>query len=331
LPGRNTATIKLNHQLFPDTPIYDFEAIVLRNSGNDWFGAGSEAGTMFRDVMMTSLMKNMDVEYQKGRQAVLYINGEYFGIHNIREKVNEHFLESNTGVDSDRVELLTNNQEVIHGSNAHYKNLYNFVSSSNLQIQANYEYVRQRMDIQNFIEYQLAQIYFDNTDWPGNNIKYWRPDYENGRWRWIIYDTDFGFGLWDKNKVSHNTLQFALAPNNSGWPNPAWSTLLFRKLITNSTFRDQFINSFADQINTTFKKSNIDPLIDELTANISDEMVRHAARWGGSYQNWKNRANDLKYFAQFRPTIVRNQIVSRFGLGGTHNLTWMYRKAEAGL
>ncbi|MCA1746232.1 MAG: CotH kinase family protein, partial [Bacteroidales bacterium] len=176
---------RLEYQLFPGIHILDFEAFVLRNSGNDWFGAGSEAGTMFRDLMMTSLMANMDVEYQKGRQAVLYINGEYFGIHNIREKVNEHFLESNTGVDPDRIELLTNNQEVIHGSKAHYSNLYNFINSNNLQIQANYEYVKQRMDINNFIQYQLAQIYFDNTDWPGNNIKYWRPDYENGRWRWI--------------------------------------------------------------------------------------------------------------------------------------------------
>ena len=322
---------KIDHQLFPGIPIYDFEAIVLRNSGNDWFGAGFETGTMFRDVMMTSLMAHMDVEYQKGRQAVLYINGEYFGIHNIREKVNEHFLESNTGVDSDRVELLTNNQEVIIGSNDHYKNLYNFVSTKSLQSQENYEYVRQRMDIHNFIQYQLAQIYFNNTDWPGNNIKYWRPDYENGRWRWIIFDTDFGFGMYGKERVWSNTLHFALAPDRTRWPNPAWSTLLLRKLIANSTFRDQFINSFADQINTTFQKSSVDLLIDELAGNISDEMIHHSERWGGSYQNWVNKINDLKYFSQHRQAIVQDHIVSRFGLGGTHNVTLNVTQSGSGV
>ena len=87
------------------------------------------------------------------------------------------------------------------------------------------------IDIENFIIYQVAQIYFDNTDWPGNNIKFWRP--ENGKWKWILYDTDFGFGIWGNNNYQNNTLSFALQSNGPGWPNPPWSTLLFRRLVQN--------------------------------------------------------------------------------------------------
>ncbi|MDF1572042.1 MAG: CotH kinase family protein [Bacteroidales bacterium] len=311
---------KVNYQLFPDAPIYDFEAFVLRNSGNDWFGQGSEAGSMYRDILMTSLTESMHIEYQKARQAVLYLNGAYWGIHNIREKINEHFLASNTGVDPDRVELLTNNQDVIIGSNDHYRNLFNFVGNSNMALEVNYNYVCQRMEIQNFIHYELAQIYFDNKDWPGNNIKYWRPAYRNGRWRWIIYDTDFGFGLWNRNNVSVNTLEFALDPDNNAWPNPSWSTLLLRKLLDNQEFKYRFINTFADQINTSFEKKSMDLQIDSLKQRIEGEMVQHTNRWGGNYQTWVSRTNDLKYFASLRSAMVQSHIISTFGLGGKHDL-----------
>jgi hypothetical protein len=311
---------KFNYQLFPDVPIYDFEAFVLRNSGNEWFGEGSLAGTMFRDLLITRLAGQSGIEYQKGRQAVVYINGEYWGIHNIREKVNEHFLESNTGVDSDRVDLLVQNKKVILGSNDHYVSLINFIGSHDLQEKRNYEYVSQCMDINSFIHYQVAQIYIHNTDWPSNNNKYWRPDYENGRWRWILYDTDFGFGLWDRSKVYQNTLEFATDPDNTSWPNPAWSTLMLRKLLENRGFKNRFVNTFADQINTTFQTRNVDLLIDLLRDNIADEMVHHIERWEGSYETWMWNVNDLKEFSLQRPDIMRNHIVSFFNLSGTYSV-----------
>jgi len=322
---------KIPYKLFEEAPYPDFEAFVLRNSGNDWFGQHNESGTMFRDILMTKLTENMDIEYQHARQAVVYINGEYWGIHNIREKINEHFLAAHSGVDPDRVELLTNNQEVIIGSNDHYRALMNYVAIYNLEKKEYYDVVKQRMDVRNFIQYELSQIYFDNTDWPGNNIKYWRPDYENGRWRWILYDTDFGFGLWNKGNVSRNTLAFALDPSGPGWPNPPWSTLMLRKLMNNNEFKHQFINTFADHINTSFKESNVDPVIDALRGNINNEMGVHTERWGGSYQNWGYRVNDLKYFASLRPGVMKAQINTYFNLGGIKTVRLDVSDSEGGI
>jgi uncharacterized repeat protein (TIGR02543 family) len=294
---------------------------VLRNSGNDWFGAWNESGTMFRDALMTGLTDRMDLEYQAVRQSVLYINGEYWGIHNIREKINEHFLASNTGVDPDRVELLTNNQQVVIGSNDHYRQMIDYIRSNDMADEGTYAFVKQQMEVDNFIKYMVAEIYFGNTDWPGNNIKYWRPDYVNGRWRWILYDTDFGFGLWNRNKVSDNTLLHALAPSSSNNNNPPWSTLLLRKLLDNQEFKRQFINSFADHMNTSFVKGRMEMRIDSLKEQIRVEMVQHADRWGANYQAWVSRTNDLKYFASYRSANVQGHIISRFGLAGKHELT----------
>lgn len=309
------------YQLFPGKPANQYEAFVLRNSGNDWFGKWNESGTMFRDALMTGLTRGMDLEYQQVRQAVLYINGEYWGIHNIREKINEHFLAANTGVEASRVELLTNNQQAIIGNNTHYRQLIDYVRSSDLSDAGRYAFVKQQMEVDNFIKYQVAEIYFGNTDWPGNNVKYWRPAYNNGRWRWILYDTDFGFGLRGSDKVSENTLNHALASSSSDNNNPPWSTLLLRKLLNNQEFKHQFINSFADHINTSFKEERVDQMIEGYRKTIVAEMVHHSERWGGNFQTWNNKINDLKNFAAVRPAMVQGHIISRFDLDGKHDLT----------
>ena len=147
----------------------------------------------------------------------------------MREKVNEHFIASKHNVEADEIDILTNNSELVHGKTDDYDDLINFINSTNLSFGQNFDYVEDQIDIDNYIMYQVAQIYFNNHDWPGNNIKYWK--HKDGKWKWIIYDTDFGFGSHPSWLDYHfNTLGFALDENGPGWPNPPWSTLLFRKI-----------------------------------------------------------------------------------------------------
>ena len=104
-----------------------------------------------------------------------------------------------------------------------------------------------------FIDYNVAQIYFDNRDWPGNNIKFWRPKTKDGKWRWLLYDTDWGFGVnaygngGNQYGYEYNTLEFATSPTQTPnhHANPPWSTLLLRKLLENDEFKYDFINRFA--------------------------------------------------------------------------------------
>jgi len=311
---------KINYQIFPDKDIDEFESIVLRNSGNDWYsGENWSSNSMFRDGMATGLMDNTGVDHQAYRPAVIYINGEYWGIHNIREKVNEEFLASNNpGVDPDEIDELEANAGIVEGDNQDYLDMINFINNNSLDDPNNYQIVDQQVDINNFIDYYIAQIFYANTDWPGNNIKFWRPQITGSKWKWILYDTDFGFGLVEW--YGHNTLQFALEANGPGWPNPPWSTFLFRSLMENEEFQIQFINHFCFYLSTRFKPDYVNQHITNTVTNISDEMQNHIDKWGGSIVEWYQNVNTITQFGNLRHDYVFNHLSSYFGLSESSTL-----------
>lgn len=185
-----------------------------------------------------------------------------------------------------------------------------------MAIPSNYEYVKSKMEIDNFIRYQISEIYFANTDWPGNNIKYWKTK-SNGKWRWLLYDTDFGFGFLDPNSYQHNTLQFALAANGPGWPNPPWSTLMLRKLVVNNSFRYEFINGFADFSNTIFNPADVVNTINGISSIITPEIARHSTRWNQfTYDGWLSNVQVLRTFASNRLNYMRAHFMQYFSLAG---------------
>ncbi len=176
-------------QIFKDKPIYQFESFILRNSADDC------TYTMFKDPMGQTILRDMDLDLQAYRPAVVYINGVYWGIHNIREKINEHYPAGNYRLDSDDINLLKNNPQnewnVSHGSADEYNKLIHYVSNQNMEDERIYHYVTTKMDMNNYIDYQIAQIYLSANDWPGNNIKFWNTNEgPHNRWRWIVYDLD---------------------------------------------------------------------------------------------------------------------------------------------
>ena len=318
---------KFDHSFFDQLEYDNFEALVLRNSGQDWMRSS------MKDIMLTSLMRGSGLDFQEHNPVATYLNGEYWGMYNLREKINEHMLASKHNIDADDITLLTNNAEEIEGSNEEYTQLIEYVTTSDLTIDSNFEYVNEQIDLTEYALYQASNIFFNNTDWPGNNIKFWK--HPAGKWRWIMYDTDFGFGpFWNINNYQENTLSFALEPNGSGWPNPSWSTLLFRRLTTNLGFRNKFINRYADELNTRFLSNNVITHIDQIYATIEPEVISHYERWrndpsltniGVNINNisgWVGyHIDQMKIFADNRPSIVKNHILSQFNLPDFHPLT----------
>ena len=135
------------------------------------------------------------------------------------------------------------------------------------------------VDIDNFIEYWVTQIYIDNRDWPHNNIKFWNSP--TIKWRWILYDADFGWGLLGDSDYSLDTLSFALGEQIGSEPQ---ATFLLSKLLENDSFQKKFINRFADQMNSLFSYENVEKYIDELSLIMADEMDNHYKRWDKSYE-----------------------------------------------
>ncbi len=311
---------ELNYKLFEEKDIDKFQGFVLRNSGNDFIGAGF---TMFRDGMMKTLVEDTEIDYQAFRPVVVYLNGEYWGIQNIREKINEHFIESNSEADSDEIDLLENNQWAVHGSSENFSEFMNLLGSANMNDAEEYAQVEDYLDINNYIDYVSAQIYYGNTDWPGNNMRFWRDRRTNGSWRWIMYDTDFGFDLydWTGSAASDNMLEFALDPNcNCGWPNPSWSTYLLRRMVQSPIFVQKFANRMSDLMNTSFKPEYVHAVIDSLAGIIESEIPRQTEKWGNSVGGWENEVSDMKEFATDRPEFMETFFRNRFDLAARSTL-----------
>lgn len=307
---------------FENRPYDQYESIVLRNSGNDW------NYSMFRDVMMTSLTKPMGLEVQAYQPVVTYLNGEYWGIYNLREKVNEHYLASLFDLNPLEINLLEGNGGLITGNSRDYSVLKDFISSNILTSDENYEIVANQIDIENFIQYQVAQIYFDNRDWPGNNIKYWNT--ENRKWRWILYDTDFGFSLYGESNFQYNSLRDALSPYGPNWPNPPWSTLFLRKLTQNQEFRNLFINYFADALNSHFLPETVHTKIDSCSSLILPEIGNHFSKWNGNSNSFFSNISKMKNFATQRPNYMRGFIKSQFNLFTEYDVTLENRNPDKG-
>ncbi len=298
-----------DNKLFLDLPFTEYNNFLLRNSGNDL------VSTMFRDALMTSLLYQTDLDRQAYKPASVYINGNYWGIMNIREKINEHFLATHHGVDPYQIDFLEDTGNPIVGDPDHYNNMLDFLNNNSPALAENYNRAKSLMDVENFMEYQIAEIYFDNVDWPGNNLKFWRPKTPGGKWKWIVFDTDLGFGLYSDDAYAHNSLAFALTPDGPEYPNPPWSTFLLRRLMENQEFKNGFINRFADRLNTAFSYQTVLQHIDQMSNAIADEIPFHNARWNlwnGDVEEWRNNVEGLRVFAGNRVSYMRRYIGQQF-------------------
>lgn len=317
----------ISYKLFPDSDIEEYKRLLLRNSGNEW------GNTMFLDALAQGIIKDMNFETQAYRPAVVFINGEYWGIHNIRERYDDWYFEIKYGIAREDVVILEFQWSVdtgVEGDEAHFVDMLTFMEENDMNLPENYQQAHTMMDVDNFIDYQVAQIFFANIDWPQTNVYYWRkrteaydptaPYGHDGRWRWMVFDLDASFGFWGTN-YDTRSLEMASDPdyNHNGiWGGRdwSWSTLLFRLLLENQDFQHQFINTFADHLNTTFQKERVLKAIDEMQFIYEPEIGEHIKRWGypSSIEEWYENVEGLRNFARKRPEYVRLHIMEKFNL-----------------
>ncbi len=314
---------RINYQIFPDQEYDSYNRLLLRNSGNDF------ARTTLRDAIAHRLVRHLSFDTQAYRPAVVYINGEYWGIKNIRERFDRHYLARKHGVDPDRLDILTGRWDVKEGDNDAYASLWYILRNHSMADPERFQVVSDRMDIDNFLDYYSAQIYFVNTDWPHNNIDYWRvrqaldpdaPAPHDGRFRWLFYDIDFTFRLVRDESfdmLSWVTSQFN-PRQNTEWPNH-----FLRNLLENDGFKIDFINRMADHLNTAFKSERVLPIVEEMKSVIEPEIERHGLRWffPRGLNEWNQLLDDIRGFAENRPTYMRQNIINHFNLSSASDIT----------
>jgi hypothetical protein len=302
----------LNYKLFPHKDITKFKGFKIKSAGQDW------EGTMLRDAFMQQVIKDsMDVDYQDYRACIVFLNGQYWGIHNIREKKNEDFIaENHPEIDPDKVDILKDNAGVNEGSSDKYNEMITYITDHDLSNDDNYNEVVSKMDIENYIDYIIAETYFANSDWPYTNIRFYR-DQNGGKWRWILEDLDIALGgPWDGN-IDINMFEMLTETENIDYRNPLWSTFLFRSLLENGGFKSRFKQKYTNFLDNTFETNRVLNILNPMVSNISDEMTRHTNRWKDHSENiyksksdWEDNVNHLRTIINGRNQIVRDELIA---------------------
>jgi len=307
-------------------PITNVKTLLLRNSGNN------SDYPMFRDNIIHTLISHTSLDTLAYHPVLGFLNGEYWGIYNMRENLDEYYLAAHYQIDPHQVVIMERNSQINFGEPidaSHYQALFKYIRDNDINNPAHYDYIATQMDIDNFIDYQIAEIYSANRNWPWENIKYWRyktdtyqpeaPYGQDGRWRWILFDLDTGFGYGESASFQDNTLH------------KATGEFLIRSLFENSEFRKQFINRFADHLNTSFTPQRVISIIDEMQAAINPEMPEHIQRWRvmeDSMDVWDKNVDIMRTFVNQRPVYVRLHILDYFALTGTAEITLLTDSAK---
>jgi len=304
----------IGHRIFPQLSYSEYKTFILRNSGNDY------NSIYFRDALIHESVAHLKIDIQEYRPSILFLNGEYWGIYNLRQRQDKHYYNQKYGVNADSLDIAGDGVE--EGSAAHYSAMISYINSNGATSSTHYNYVKTQMDVESFRDYQITEIFYNNQDWGTNNIKYWRkqtsynaaaPFGHDGRWRWSLYDADATISNWTDDRLG-------IASSFTNWWDPGF---LLNKLLQNTTFRDDFINRFADLMNTTFLPSHLTQLIEAKRDGISAEIPAHLDRWKtlANSAEWLDEINDCITFFQQRPGFQRTHIRNKFGLNGEYNLT----------
>jgi hypothetical protein len=328
---------EIHYRLLPGRDNEIYKSFLLRNGANDW--SGDWRGTMFRDALIHTIPENMmDLDYQSYQPAVIYLNGEYWGILNIRDKHNEDYCEVLYGVDRDSVDIIKHN-EVVAGDSVLYIEMMNFLENNDLYSEEKYHEASAMIDIEEFINYMIVEIYSCNIDWPANNHRLWRSRIGDGKWRWMLFDTEFGFNGFQWAPVTTNMFTKALDPDiedyvNKGQKAP-WATRVFIKLTQNEEFVNRFVSAYLSHVYTTYYPERVVRIIDSLRNNLVSEMPRHIEKWGNeggiySMSVWEQNVQGMRDFAYDRPQYAIRHLKQTFGLADSDKLTLTLKSDEGG-
>lgn len=294
---------EFEHKFFPQTQLESFSRLVLRTAESD------KLNSIFTDPLCHDLVQDFDMGQQAFQAVVVFINGEYWGVHNLRERQDNYYLESHTGISKDSFDILEttiiDQAAVSEGNTLHYGKLLNFLTDNDLSDPVNYAYVETQMDIDNFLDYYIAELYFSNFDWPDNNQKFWRPRTDAGRWRWLFFDCD---NCMVETQLDH--MRDFLDGNNFLNVYPGWSTLIIRKLLENERFRREFQARMLFHLNETFEPSRVIKRIREFRELYAPMMVEHIHRWNSpkTFDIWIKNTEQLEAFVLQRPAIMAAQM-----------------------
>ncbi|WP_020538521.1 CotH kinase family protein [Lewinella cohaerens] len=298
----------VDYPFFADRERTTYKRLILRNASGDYNNAH------FRDAFLARyfIKSDLNLDVMAHRPVVLYINGTFYGVANMREKSDEYYLLHNYGVDTEEVDLLEEDNTIVTGDFVAFDSMYQYIMSNDLENEANFQQAAAYFDVENIAEGFIVQSGLNNGDWLHNNIKYWRERTSEARWRYLIFDLDIAMGRHGWSAYYQNNLDSLLTPLEGHNKHVD----LFLKLLDNETYRHYFINRYADLFNTIFEPDVFRKEVDLTVAEIDPEMPRHFERWGWpGYNLWANERIPVLYdYLENRPLYALEDVKEYFGL-----------------
>jgi hypothetical protein len=307
---------RFRYPLFPQLPFNEYKNFVLRNSGGDMQGAH------IRDAYATQLTKSSEIAYQEYRPVVVYINGKYWGIYSLREKINEHFINAHFDIKKSNVSIVRPPNKVNEGPKAslkEYNNLMRFLKDKETLTNEDIYKVQKEIDIADYLKYNIIQVYLGNSD-ASRNIRLYKDVNKKTPFKTVLFDLDMGLNIFDENKHKENALKLFTSAEDTNIQYPREYTLLLRKLLTNDSIRYQYINYFIDAMNTQFKPLVAQGLLTQLTGDWKAEIGHHRKRWNITELRYNRSMNRIQTFIQERPEIILGNLKEFFEINETFEL-----------
>lgn len=276
---------RFKHSFFETTQIKSFKHLVLKPFSILWPYAGVQ------DYVANRVALQMGLEASNSRPVVLYLNGEYWGIYFLQEKLDDHYIEDHFDIEPEQCNIIGGDGngrhgwdiEVESGNGAAFEQLLDWLEDADLSDSANYAYLNSLVDVDNFIDYQILETFIANLDWPANNFRCWQTD--DSKWRFTFFDGDATM----LNK-DYDVLENVTYVAEDRWHTGGQSTLLFRRLLENNDFKLRFISRVNTLCNNTLHYDSIVPFLDGLVQDLRAELPSQIDRFGYpetmDYWNW---------------------------------------------
>ena len=289
---------RFKHRFFETTTNKSFKHLILKPFSTLWPGVGVQ------DYLANRMALEMGLEAPNSRPVVVYLNGEYWGVYFLQEKIDDHYLEDHFGIDPEQCNIIGGNGmkghgkwdiEVESGDGGAFEQMLEWLEDADLSDSANYVYISNLIDVDNFIDYQIFETFIANNDWPANNARCWQA--VDSKWRFAFFDGDDAL-----LKEDYDVFGNACYVPHDKWHTGGESTLLFRRLLENNEFKMKFRERVYALCDSNFRYDSIAFFLNGIESALRQEMPNHIQRFGNpmSFDYWNWGLSLVRQFLQDR-------------------------------
>ena len=329
----------VQHQIFNNKSRKKFQRIILKAAAND--NVSFENGAHIRDAYVHTLSQigKLRMDERTSRFCVVYLNGQYWGVYDLREKVDdtdftEYYYDQK---DIDFIKTWGNTWAE-YGTQAHWNALFSFIDNNDMAIQANYDYVDSLYNVGSLIDYVVLNSYTVCSDWLNWNTAWWHghnPDGDKKKFRYALWDMDATFGHYI-NYTNIPSVSPDADPCNpeslaGTFSDPQGHMTILNKLMNNPTFEQAYISRYIDLSNTIFSCDRMIEVLDSMADVIRPEMAMQVSRWGSSVPQWESNLAQMKSFINDRCAALSSGLISCYNLSGPYTISFDVNPANSGL